>query len=105
MCIVWHRAEPCPSPVSSSPTTSDPKAQSSAPFVQSPLDLPGEQEERGRVAPHAALDVDHLELDGHGYGHGVGLSQYGARGAAIAVAELEPIGEAGADPGTHASQG
>ncbi len=31
----------------------------------------------------ASISVDNITLDGHGYGHGVGLSQYGALGYAV----------------------
>jgi len=33
-------------------------------------------------APHASAGVDGVRVSGHGYGHGIGMSQYGAYGAA-----------------------
>ncbi|MBA2280100.1 MAG: hypothetical protein H0W25_02555, partial [Acidimicrobiia bacterium] len=45
----------------------------------------------GSVAPPARADVAVLSLDGRGFGHGVGLSQWGAKYAADAGASVEQI--------------
>ena len=61
-----------------------------APFGNDPLPL-AEQVPSTRLATAPRVEGGQLVLEGHGWGHGVGMCQYGASGCAARGADYRSI--------------